>query len=370
MRAQTQDRPAPPRRRGAHRFHRLAVAAVDRLTDDAVAVTFQVPEELAEDFRFVQGQHLTIRWRAAGEQIRRNYSICSAAPDGSLRIAVKRLEGGTFSGHANESLRPGDVLDVMPPLGGFHVPLEPQRARAHVAVAAGSGITPVLSLVLTTLAAEPDSSFTLVYGNRTTRDVMFLEELQDVKDRYPERFQLLNVLSRESTEAPVCSGRIDAAKLDVLFSALVPPAGVDQWYLCGPFDLVQTVRTALAERGVPADRVHFELFHTGDTEPPRRRPEGSGAERVGRVVFTLDGRTSSADIGADETVLGAALRVRGDAPYACRGGVCGTCRARVCDGEVDLARNYALEADEIAAGYVLTCQSRPVTPEVVVDYDA
>ncbi|MBB4929501.1 ring-1,2-phenylacetyl-CoA epoxidase subunit PaaE [Lipingzhangella halophila] len=374
MRAQAQDRPATVPRRGAHRFHPLTVASVQRLTDDAVAVTFDVPEEIAEDFRFVQGQHLTIRWHASGEEIRRNYSICSAAPDGPLRIAVKRLEGGSFSAFANEELRPGDVLDVMPPLGGFHVPLEPERARTHVAVAAGSGITPVLSLLLTTLATEPRSTCTLVYANRTAGDVMFLDELRDAKDRYPRRFQLLNVFSREHTDAPICNGRIDAAKLDLLFSSLVPPGGVDQWYLCGPFALVRLVRAALAERGVAEDRVHFELFHTGegDEPAPRRRAHQGEAGGASRAVFTLGGVTSSVDVdtSADETVLGAVLRERGDAPFACRGGVCGTCRARVLGGEVDLARNFALEAEEIAAGYVLTCQSRPVTSEVVVDYDA
>lgn len=376
MRARPQDPPARPaavRRRGAHRFHPLPVASVSRLTDDAVAVTFDVAGELAEEFRFVQGQHLTIRWRSCGGEVRRNYSICSHAPDGPLRVAVKRLEGGAFSTYANESLRPGDVLDVMPPLGGFHVPLDPDLARAHVAFAAGSGITPVLSLLLTTLATEPRSTFTLVYGNRTANDVMFLDELRDVKDRYPERFQLLNVFSREAADAPICDGRIDAAKLDRLFAALVPPGRVDQWYLCGPFELVRLVRCALAERGVAQERVHFELFHTRDTEPaPRRRPHRQDTGGASRVRFTLGGLTSSVEVdtAADETVLGAALRVRGDAPFACRGGVCGTCRARVLDGEVDLARNFALESGEIAAGYVLTCQSRPVTSEVVVDYDA
>ncbi len=379
MRAQPQGPPAQPdppattRHRGAYRFHPLTVAAVHRLTEDAVAVTFDVPERLAREFRFVQGQHLTVRWRSDGEELRRNYSVCAAAPDGPLRIAVKRLSDGGFSAFANTTLRPGDVLDVMPPLGGFHAPLRPDAARAHVAIAAGSGITPVLSLVLTTLATEPGSTFTLVYANRTGGDVMFLDELHDVKDRYPERFQLLNVFSREVTEAPLSSGRVDRDKLDVLFSSLVPPSGVDQWYLCGPFELVRLVRTVLDERGVPAGRVHFELFHTGEDEPaPRRQPQRSQAGGASRVGFTLGGVTSSVavDTGADETVLGAVLRARGDAPFACRGGVCGTCRARVVEGEVDLARNFALEDEEVAAGYVLTCQSRPVTPRVVVDYDA
>ncbi|MDA8368879.1 MAG: phenylacetate-CoA oxygenase/reductase subunit PaaK [Nocardiopsaceae bacterium] len=359
------------RRRTA--FHPLTVAAVDRLTDDAVAVTFEIPGELAGEFRFVQGQHVTVRRELGGEEVRRTYSICAPAPDGPLRIAVKRLAGGAFSTWANERLRPGDVLDVMRPLGRFHVPLRPDQARTHVALAAGSGITPVLSLVETTLAAEPASTFTLVYGNRTARDAMFLEELQDLKDRYPARFHLLNVLSREAGEAPIASGRIDAEKLDLLCTRMIRPAGVDHWYLCGPLDLVETVRTGLRERAVEEHRVHVELFHAGDGKPPPRRLEGAAAGAAGRVRFTLDGRTTVVDVddgGAAETVLAAALRARGDAPYACRGGVCGTCRAKLCEGDVDMARNYALEPDEIARGYILTCQSRPATPTVTVDYDA
>ncbi|CAM3808567.1 1,2-phenylacetyl-CoA epoxidase subunit PaaE [Nocardiopsis rhodophaea] len=372
MNTEVSERPAAARTRGV--FHPLTVAAVDRLTDDAVAITFDVPEELAEEFRFVQGQHLTIRCEIDGRELRRNYSICSPAPDGPLRIAVKRLEDGSFSAYANERLRPGDVLDVMHPMGGFHVPLTPDRARVHAAVAAGSGITPVLSIITTTLAAEPSSTFTLVYANRTARDVMFLEELQDVKDRYPQRFQLVNVLSREVGESPLSSGRIDADKLDLLFTRLIAPDEVDHWYLCGPAELVRLVRDGLRARGIRGDRVHYELFHAEDEQPlPRRRhTEGGGAAAAtSHVRFTLDGRTTTVDVDPDaETVLAAALRVRDDAPYACRGGVCGTCRAKLREGEVDMARNYALEPDELADGYVLTCQSRPLTENVVVDYDA
>ncbi|PSK98541.1 ring-1,2-phenylacetyl-CoA epoxidase subunit PaaE [Murinocardiopsis flavida] len=361
-----------PRQRSAHRFHALRVAAVDRLTADAVTVTFAVPPELAERFRFVQGQHLTVRCELGGEQVRRNYSICAQAPDGPLRIAVKRLDGGVFSRYANDTLRPGAVLDVLPPLGGFNVPLDPGAARTHVAIAAGSGITPVLSLVATTLAAEPLSRFTLVFANRTAGDVMFLEELNDLKDRHPDRFQLLNVLSREATGAPVTSGRIDAERIDLLLTSLIRPGGVDHWYLCGPFDLVELVRAELRGRGVPDGAVHFELFHVGDDPPPpRRRAEGAAPGATTSVRFTLDGRTSTVDVDGDtETVLGAALRVRSDAPFACRGGVCGTCRAKVDEGGVQMARNYALDPAEVAAGYVLTCQSRPEGAEVVLDYDA
>ncbi|WP_017538811.1 1,2-phenylacetyl-CoA epoxidase subunit PaaE [Nocardiopsis halophila] len=365
------------RRRAA--FRTLTVSAVERLTDDAVAVTLDVPPEHAEEFRFVQGQHLTVRRPGGAEEVRRTYSICSPAPDGPLRIGVKRLEGGAFSCFANDALKPGDALEAMPPLGGFNVPLDPGAARAHVAVAAGSGITPVLSLAATTLAREPESTFTLVYANRTSRDVMFLEELNDLKDRRPARFQLLHVLSREQGEAPLTSGRIDAERMGELLGVLPDTAGVAHWYLCGPQEMVETVTEVLTDRGVPRERVHFELFHVEGAPPPRRRRTSEAGGAAGgpapaastRFTFTLDGRTSTVDTDGDaEPLLGAALRVRADAPFACRGGVCGTCRAKLCEGEVDMPVNYALEPAEIEAGYILTCQSRPMGAEVAVDYDA
>ncbi|MFC4006831.1 2Fe-2S iron-sulfur cluster-binding protein [Nonomuraea purpurea] len=331
------------------RFRPLTVAAVDRLTDDAVAVTF------AERLPFVQGQHLTVRARPQGEEVRRSYSICSPA-GGPLRIGVKRLPGGAFSEYANDRLGPGDVIEAMPPLGRFHTPLRPDAARHHLAVVAGSGITPVLSLLATTLAAEPKSRFSLVYGNRTAREVMFAEELADLKDRYGPRLNLLHVLSREPQEAPIASGRIDAARL-------LPVMGeADHYYLCGPIGLVESARAAL--RGIEPGRVHYELFYAGEPRPAAPTSGGTA------LTFTLDGRTSEVAMRGGESVLAAALRVRSDAPYACRGGVCGTCRVRLISGEVGMEQNYALEREELAAGYVLACQSRPATPEVRVDFDA
>lgn len=340
------------------RFRPLTVSAVDRLTDDAVAVTF------AERMPFVQGQHLTLRAVIDGQEVRRSYSICSPA-GGPLRVAVKRLPGGVFSAYANERLRPGDVLESMPPLGSFHTPLRPELARHHVAVAVGSGITPVLSLVATTLEREPRSTFALVYGNRTAREVMFAEELADLKDRYGPRFSLLHVLSRERTESPVTSGRIDAGRLRTLLPLL---GEADHYYLCGPLGLVAEARKALA--GVPPERVHHELFHAGEPAPRPAVPAGPPPERRATLTFTLDGRKADAPVGDGESLLDAVLRVRPDAPYACRGGVCGTCRARVVAGEVRMEKNYALEHDELAAGYVLACQSRPAGDLVEADFDA
>ncbi|WP_328807871.1 2Fe-2S iron-sulfur cluster-binding protein [Nonomuraea antri] len=334
------------------RFQPLTVAAVDRLTDDAVAVTF------AERLPFVQGQHLTVRVRLGGQEVRRSYSICSPV-GGPLRIGVKRLAGGAFSAYANDRLRPGDVVEAMPPLGRFHTPLYPDKSRHHLAIAAGSGITPVLSLLATTLAQEPRSRFSLVYGNRTAGEVMFAEELADLKDRYRHRLNLLHVLSREEQEAPIASGRIDVARVLPLFG----PA--DHYYLCGPKGLVESAQRALD--GVARERVHYELFYAGEPASPAATAE-PGVEVSLR--FRLDGRTSQALVRPGESVLHAALRVRTDAPYACRGGVCGTCRVRLSAGEVRMERNYALEPEELAAGYVLACQSHPAPPGVEVDFDA
>lgn len=353
-------------------FHSLRVAEIDRLTDDSVAITFDVPARLRPAYRFTQGQHVTIRCDLGGSGVRRNYSICSPAYSGRLRIGVKQLPGGAFSSYAAERLRPGDRLDVMTPTGRFGTRLDPANAKRYVAIAAGSGITPVLSLLATTLQAEPRSQATLLYGNRTTSSIMFGEELQDLKNRYPDRFCLLNFLSREQRQAELLSGRIDRQRLTRLLAVLVPPADVDEWFLCGPSDMVHEARLTLAGCGVPAKRIHQELFHV-DALPPAS-PAGHGADpaAAGRsaVTVTLDGRATTFELARrGEPVLDAVLRVRQDAPYACKGGVCGTCRARLLDGKVDMARNYALEADEIAQGYVLTCQSHPASDRVVLDYD-
>jgi ring-1,2-phenylacetyl-CoA epoxidase subunit PaaE len=363
--------PAGPPRRAA--FHPLRVAAVEHLTADSIAVTFDVPEELADAYRFTAGQHLTIRSDHGGIGVRRSYSIASPAPDGPLRIGVKRLPGGAFSSWAVESLGPGDVLDVMTPAGTFGVEAEPERARHHVAVAVGSGITPVLSVLATVLAEEPDSRATLLFGNRTTADVMFLEDLEDLKNRHAARFQVLHTLSREPQEVPLRAGRLDAAKLASILDALVPTDDVDAWFLCGPQALVEEWRAVLLARDVAPEAIHRELFHAGPG--PAYVPGGAGAPAdvpvggVHRVAFTLDGRSSEVLVTAGEAVLDGVLRVRADAPFACRGGVCGTCRARLTAGEVAMTENYALEADELGAGYVLTCQARPLTEAVTVDYD-
>lgn len=371
----------PARRRPS--FHRLPVAALDRLTDDALAITFQVPEPLRETYAFRAGQHLTVRRPDpdTAEDVRRSYSICSTpaelAAHGRLRIGVKQLPGGAFSRFAAEQLAVGDEVEVMPPLGNFTTAFDPARTGHYVGIVAGSGITPVLSLVATALAVEPASTFTLLYGNRYARSVMFAEELADLKDRWPARLQVVHVLSGEPGDAELLSGRIDADRLPALLDTFVPvPAdAVTDWFLCGPYGMVLDARAVLTERGVPERAVHTELFHvpSAGADPTPGPAPGPAAETGGgevSVTVRLDGRTSGFTMGRGERVLDAALRVRGELPYACRGGVCSTCRAKLVDGEVTMASNWALEPEELAAGYVLTCQSSPVTDQLTVDYDA
>lgn len=348
-------------------FHPLPVEAVDRLTDDAVAVTFAVPAELRAVFGFEAGQHLTVRRQGGND--RRSYSICSTprelATKGLLRIGVKQVPDGLFSTWACGGMCAGDVVDVLPPLGHFTTAFDPARAMHYGAIVAGSGITPVLSLLTTALETEPESRFTLLYGNRYTRSVMFGEELADLKDRYPARFHLVHVFSREP-QADLLSGRLDADRLARIFSSgLVDPATVDEWFLCGPYGLVLDAKSTLGERV----RVHSELFHV-DAEPPAPRERPATTAAATKATIRLDGRESTFDMAPDERVLDAALKVRPELPYACKGGVCSTCKAQVVEGQVEMARNYALEPDETARGYVLTCQAVPISPNLVVDYDS
>jgi ring-1,2-phenylacetyl-CoA epoxidase subunit PaaE len=344
-------------------FHPLRLAAVDQLTDEAVALTFEVPAELREVFRFSPGQHLTLRKELDGEDLRRTYSVC-AATTGPLRVAVKRLDGGAFSTWACKQLHVGDVVEVLPPAGRFGPAVSPERVRRYGLVAAGSGITPVLSIAATALEVERRSEVVLVYGNRTSRDVMFLEELSDLKDRYPTRLQVLHVLSREEQESELLSGRLDRDRLGRVLDAFAPVDGIDEWYLCGPFGLVTEARDLLTARG--ADQVHVELFHA--EAPPPRPPRPVGEAPATTLVATLHGRASTVAMQPDDAVLDAVLRVRPDAPYACRGGVCGTCRARVLEGAVEMDVNWALEPDELAAGVVLTCQSHPTTERLRLEF--
>lgn len=386
-------------------FHTLTVDEVRRLTDDAIEVTFGVPAELAGQFDYLPGQYVALRTTlpdADGQphEIRRSYSICAeprSFADGSseIRVAIKKDLGGLFSTWANAELKAGDVLDVMSPMGAFvskhgrdgkSVEQNVMNSMNHpeelagepgsfVAIAAGSGITPVIAIARTLLAAHPETRFDLVYANKAAMDVMFLEELADLKDRYPARLALHHVLSREQRIAPLLSGRIDAEKLQALLGTAIHADDVDEWFLCGPFELVQLCRDTLAARGVAPEHVRFELFTSGKPE----RPEGNigrpvvtdESKETYKITFKLDGLQGevASPTHARESILNAALRVRPDVPFACAGGVCGTCRAKVVSGNVTMDENYALEQDELDKGYVLTCQSHPTTPEVTVDFD-
>ena len=364
------------------RFHPLRVAAVRPLTDASIEVTFAIPEQLRGDYDYLAGQHVALRAVLDGHEVRRSYSLCRAMDSGgggagpqTISVAIKRDLGGRFSTWAQTELRVGDTLDVMSPQGGFTSALADLDGRHVAAIAAGSGITPLMSLAATMLARSETSRFTLVYTNRSTTDVMFVEELSELKDRYPTRLALHHVLSREQRTAPLLSGRIDEERLRRILDELVFPETVDEWFLCGPFDLVQLCRDTLEAVGVDPARVRYELFTTGEPGaalPSAGRPVvvRDDAE-VYRLEFTLDGQSSSvaSPVDAHESILNAALRVRPDVPFACAGGVCGTCRARLVEGSVAMTENYALEPDELEHGYVLTCQSHPKTPRVVVDYD-
>ncbi|MFF3450797.1 1,2-phenylacetyl-CoA epoxidase subunit PaaE [Streptomyces sp. NPDC002667] len=351
------------------RFHPLTVAAVDRITDDSVALTFAVPAELREDYRHAAGQHLALRRTVDGAEIRRTYSICSSAPapEGeaprTLRVGVRLVDGGAFSTYALKEIAVGDQVDVMVPAGRFT--LEPS-AGLYAAVVGGSGITPVLSIVSTLLAREPDASFCLIRSDRTTASTMFLEEVADLKDRYPQRFQLVTVLSREEQQAGLPSGRLDQERLAGLLPALLPVDRVAGWFLCGPLGLVEGAEGALRGLGVSRTRVHQEIFHVDATTAA---PSTVPAPAHSTVTARLDGRGGTWPVQDGESLLDAVLRNRPDAPYACKGGVCGTCRAFLVSGEVRMDRNFALEPEETDAGYVLACQSHPATEKVELDFD-
>jgi len=349
-------------------FHRLKVRDVQRITNDAVAVTFDVPPPLRDEYRFAPGQHINVAM-PNGDDVRRSYSICSSPADGRLRIAVKRIPDGTFSAYAIDTLVAGDELDVMTPAGRFTPNLDPVNSKNYVAIAAGSGITPIMSIVAAVLETEPESRVTLLYGNRTSQTAMFIDELADLKDRFPGRFHLIHVLSRETQDAELLSGRIDPERLHRFLDTLIPPDAVDDWYLCGPYDMVTGARDVLVERGADPAHVHSELFHVGEI-PSAEQVEIVAPTEGSEVAILLDGRKTAVTLGDGETVLDAVLRVRNDAPFACRGGVCGTCRAKVLDGAVAMERNFALEDDEVTSGYVLTCQAHPTTESVSLDYDA
>jgi ring-1,2-phenylacetyl-CoA epoxidase subunit PaaE len=354
-------------------FHPLTVKEVRRETGDCVSVLFTIPDALKETFAFTQGQNITLRATVDGEDLRRSYSICSAPHEGELRVAIKKVAGGLFSTYANEQLTAGDVLEVLPPTGRFFVPLDANNQKHYVAFVAGSGITPVISIIKTTLQNEPQSRFTLVYGNRSRPSIIFFEQLEALKNKYVSRFNLIHLLSREKTDAPISFGRLDMDKLTAL-EKLVPYQTADAFFICGPAEMIFCVKDFLEKAGVDAKKVHFELFASPGQQQKRVAKE-TGETETGpqcQVSIKLDGRSFDFQLplNSELSLLDAALQKGADLPFACKGGVCCTCRAKLLQGEVTMDVNYALEHDEVEQGFILTCQSHPKTDMIVVDFDA
>ena len=353
------------------RFHSLTIADVRRETPDAVSIAFAVPAELASAYAYRPGQYLTLRTRIDGQEVRRSYSICSGPGDGEIRIGVKRVEGGAFSSFANAALQAGQAIDVMTPTGRFGIEAAPDEARIHVGFAAGSGITPILSIARGILAREPQSRVFLFYGNRSMADMLFRDALEDLKDRHLQRLSVFHVLSQEEQDVPVLNGRLDGAKARLLLTYIVPAATVDHVFVCGPQGMSEDVEAAARDLEIPEAQIHVERFVSefgGRPRPPTAPPVAEAATRTASIV--ADGKRREVAVRDGEPILDAALRAGMDLPYACRGGMCSTCRARVVEGEVRMDVNYSLEPWELQAGFVLTCQSHPLSERVVVDFDA
>lgn len=353
-------------------FHRLTVKEIKKETDDCVSVQFDIPETLLQDFVFNQGQSLTLRTTINGEEVRRNYSICSSPLENRLQVAIKKVDGGLFSSFANNQLKKGDVLEVMPPVGKFNTPLHPDNKKNYIALAAGSGITPVISLIKTTLATEKHSRFTLVFGNRNRSSIIFFEELESLKNQYMDRFSLVHVLSRERTDTDLNFGRITRDKLEAL-DRLEDFAGIDEFFICGPEEMIFTVKDFLEKKGIGKKKIHFELFNTtGRQQSAVHSPQTAATGPVSKISVKVDGRSFDVVIplNSNTTILDAALQQGADLPFACKGGMCCTCKAKLIEGEVSMDVHWGLEDEEVEKGYILTCQSHPKTEKVVVDFDA
>ena len=356
----------------ATHFYKLRVRKVNQETSQCVSVSFEVPAELEQAFAYRQGQYLTLRTHINGQEVRRNYSLCSSPLDNEWKVAIKKVDGGLFSTWANTELKAGMELEVMPPIGKFFTPLEPQQQKNYLAIAAGSGITPVLSIISTTLRTEPGSRFTLIYGNRNKGSIIFKEELEALKDKFIDRFRLIHILSRERTDAEILHGRITGEKMETLAAQLIDLSKVDECFLCGPEQMILEARQSLLTAGLSKEKIHVELFTSSASHKPIHRNDASESHKqpMAAITVKIDGIESSFALEyMGNSILDAALLQGADLPYACKGGVCCTCKAKLLEGKVDMDVVYGLEPDEIAAGYILTCQSHPRTPVVKVDYD-
>ncbi len=352
-------------------FHPLRIKDIRKETSDCVSIAFDIPETLREQFAFQQGQNITIRANIDGEELRRSYSVCTAPHEQELRVAVKQVDQGKFSTYANTILQKGDVIEVMPPTGRFFTPLLPEQQKNYLAFAAGSGITPIISIIKATLHQEPQSHFTLVYGNRSRNSIIFFEELEGLKNKFLRRFTLINLLSRERTEVPVCFGKLNTAKLEEL-GKLIDYTRMDDIFICGPETMIFQAKDYLEALGTDKQKIHFELFAAPGktTKQPLSQVVVDDGGPKSRITVKSDGRTFDFSLPFDgEAILDAAIRQGADLPFACKGGVCCTCRAKLMEGEVHMEVNYGLEHEEIEQGFILTCQARPVTEKVVVDFD-
>lgn len=351
----------------AAEFHKLTVSSIESITDESVRVTFDVPPDLQDAYCHVAGQHVIVRATIDGETVRRSYSICSKPAVGTFSVGVKRLAGGAFSTFANADLKAGDTLEVTPPTGSFSIATDPDNANHYIAIAAGSGITPILSMIDAVLQDEPASRFTLVYGNRDGRSVMFLDDLDRLKNHNPGRFVLFNILSRETNAVPLFEGRLDEEKIVQLLTTVVDAGSATDWYLCGPSGVVEAAESVLERGGVPPERVNQELFYAGGDTPAVTAVDDTFGSTV-RV--TLGGRTTTLIVDPDGSpILDHVLSVRPEAPFSCRSAACASCRALVTVGEVAMDENWSLEAEEVAKGQILTCQSHPISDVVELTYD-
>lgn len=354
-------------------FTPLCVTDIKRDTRDSVIVTLDPPDDARENFKFTQGQYLTFRREFDGEEMRRSYSICAGVNDNILRVGIKKVDGGWFSSWANDELAVGDIIDAMKPMGNFHSPLNANEARRYLGFAGGSGITPMISLIKTILQAEPKSTFSLIYGNRSTTAIMFREELEDLKNTYMGRFDITHILESEAADIDLFSGRLDSEKCDALFSRWIDVKSADRAFICGPEPMMLAVSDALKSHGMNESAIKFELFASAQPGRAKKRAVNVDGAAIGaqcKATIILDGVAREVEIEKDsQSVLEAALATNIDAPFACKAGVCSTCRAKLVEGEVDMEANYALEDYEVERGYILTCQSHPRTDKIIVDYD-
>lgn len=358
----------------AKHFHPLTIRDIRNETPECMSVSFHIPEELKEEFRFVSGQNVTLRSFIQGKEVRRSYSICSSPHENELRVAIKKVEDGFYSSYAHQYFKESQILEVLPPTGNFVLPLNKTNSKQYVAFVAGSGITPVISLLKTILREEPNSSFTLIYGNRNRASAIFREELLALKNDFPQRFQLINIFSREKMDAPLFEGRIDAVKCELIFKQIVPLSADQEYLLCGPAQMIFSVRDWLLQKNVNERRIHFELFSSpaesfNESKKIAQDLKTSSQDKS-RVTIKLDGLSTDYMVPAKgPTILEFAIQAGADLPYACRAGVCATCRAKLVKGKVTMEENYALADEELEQGFILVCQSHPVSEKLIIDFD-